>query len=74
MYLFPYSKVIQLVVFLGFKTGLIFYYYYFFFSLYLQQSHCPIGSNVDEWLHVDACTHCQNCVTTMLLLWGWVGV
>ncbi len=39
---------------LGFKTGLI-----FFISLYLQHFHCPLGSNVDECLHVDVCTHCR---------------
>ncbi len=39
---------------LGFKTGLI-----FFISLYLQHVHCPLGSNVDECLHVDVCTHCR---------------
>ncbi len=31
---------------LGFKAGLI-----VFISLYLQHFHCPLGSNVDEWLH-----------------------
>ncbi len=39
---------------LGLKTGLI-----FFISLYLQHFHCPLGSNVDECLHVDVCTHCR---------------
>ncbi len=39
---------------LGLKTGLI-----FFISLYLQHVHCPLGSNVDECLHVDVCTHCR---------------
>ncbi len=41
---------------LGFKTDLI-----FFISLYLQHFHCPLGSNVDECLHVDVWTHCQSC-------------
>ncbi len=39
---------------LGLKTGLI-----FFISLYLQHVNCPLGSNVDECLHVDVCTHCR---------------
>ncbi len=39
---------------LGLKTGVI-----FFISLYLQHVHCPLGSNVDECLHVDVCTHCR---------------
>ncbi len=29
------------------------------------QFHCPLCSNVDEWLHIDVCTHCQSCVRSL---------
>ncbi len=37
---------------------------FFLITLYLQDFtvHC---SNVDEWLHIDVCTHCQNCVRSL---------
>ncbi len=37
----------------GFKAGLIFFFpYHSVFTGF----HCPLCSNVDEWLHTDVCT------------------
>ncbi len=46
---------------LGFKAGLIFFLpHHSVFTGF----HCPLCSNVDEWLHIDVCAHCQSCVSS----------
>ncbi len=55
----------------GFKSRFDCFYYHSVFTGF----HCPLCVNVDEWLHVEVCSDCLSCdITTILLLWRWVGV